>query len=81
MKPTATENSWIARMQFLKELVEAHGAPGFEGDVAAVMEKHLKGVGTISARPARQLHLREGGRPEGAARHARRATSTRSASW
>ncbi|MFI5372076.1 MAG: M42 family metallopeptidase [Candidatus Eisenbacteria bacterium] len=33
---------------FLKELVEAHGAPGFEGDVARVMEKRLKGVGTFS---------------------------------
>jgi len=33
---------------FLKELVEAHGAPGFEGDVARVMEKHLKGIGTFS---------------------------------
>jgi putative aminopeptidase FrvX len=33
---------------FLKELVEAHGAPGFEGAVARVMEKHLKGVGPFS---------------------------------
>jgi putative aminopeptidase FrvX len=31
--------------QFLRELVEAHGAPGFESDVARVMERHLKGVG------------------------------------
>lgn len=35
-------------LQFLKDLVDAHGAPGFEGDVARVMENHLKGVGTIS---------------------------------
>jgi putative aminopeptidase FrvX len=34
--------------QFLKELVETHGVPGFESDVAAVMEKRLKSVGTIS---------------------------------
>lgn len=35
-------------LAFLKDLVEAHGAPGFEGDVVPVMEKHLKGIGTIS---------------------------------
>ena len=35
-------------LQFLKELVDTHGAPGFEGDVARVMEKHLKGVGAIT---------------------------------
>jgi endoglucanase len=34
--------------QFLKQLVEAHGAPGFEGDVARVMQSYLKDVGTIS---------------------------------
>ena len=33
---------------FLKDLVEAHGAPGFEGDVVPVMERHLKGVGPFS---------------------------------
>jgi endoglucanase len=35
-------------LQYLKELVEAHGVPGFEGDVAAVLERRLKGVGTVS---------------------------------
>ena len=35
-------------LTFLKDLVEAHGAPGFEGAVAGVMEKHLKGVGPFS---------------------------------
>jgi putative aminopeptidase FrvX len=35
-------------MQFLKDLVEAHGAPGFEGDVVPVMEGYLKGVGPFS---------------------------------
>jgi len=34
--------------EFLKELVEAHGVPGFEGDVATLMERHLKGVGAFS---------------------------------
>jgi len=34
--------------QFLKELVEAHGVPGFESDVAVVMERHMKGVGAFS---------------------------------
>ena len=33
---------------FLKELVEAHGAPGFEGGVADVMARYLKGVGPMS---------------------------------
>src|SRR5437899_6626136 len=37
-----------ATQAFLKELVEAHGAPGFEGDVAAVLERYLKGVGELS---------------------------------
>ena len=35
-------------LEFLKELVDAHGVPGFEDDVAKVMQKHLKGVGEIS---------------------------------
>jgi endoglucanase len=35
-------------LQFLKDLVEAHGAPGFENDVAKVMEKHLTGLGKFS---------------------------------
>ena len=35
-------------LQVLKDLVEAHGAPGFENDVAKVMEKHLAGLGTFS---------------------------------
>jgi putative aminopeptidase FrvX len=34
--------------EFLKQLVEAHGAPGAEGDVAAVMQRHLKGTGSIT---------------------------------
>ena len=34
--------------KFLKDLVEAHGAPGFEGDVARVMQRHLQGVGPFS---------------------------------
>jgi endoglucanase len=34
--------------EFLKDLVEAHGAPGHEGNVATVMEGYLKGVGTFS---------------------------------
>jgi endoglucanase len=35
-------------LDFLKELVDAHGVPGFEDDVAVVMQKHLKDVGPIS---------------------------------
>jgi putative aminopeptidase FrvX len=34
--------------EFLKTLVDAHGVPGFEEDVAAVMQKYLKGVGPFS---------------------------------
>ncbi len=34
--------------EFLKELVEAHGVPGFEGEVAKIMERRLKGVGAFS---------------------------------
>jgi endoglucanase len=37
-----------ATLSFLKELVDAHGAPGFEGAVATVMERYLKGVGPVS---------------------------------
>ncbi len=35
-------------LEYLKELVDAHGVPGFEDDVAKVMEKQLKGVGSFS---------------------------------
>jgi endoglucanase len=35
-------------LEFLKELVDAHGVPGHEDDVAKVMQKHLKGVGAFS---------------------------------
>lgn len=35
-------------LAFLKELVDAHGVPGFEDDVAVVMQKYLKGVGPFS---------------------------------
>jgi putative aminopeptidase FrvX len=34
--------------EFLKDLVEADGAPGFEHEVARVMERHLEGVGKMS---------------------------------
>jgi putative aminopeptidase FrvX len=37
-----------ATLEFLKELVETHGAPGFEGGVASVMERYLKGIGPMS---------------------------------
>ena len=37
-----------ATQSFLKELVESHGAPGYEENVAAVMRRHLKGVGEFS---------------------------------
>jgi endoglucanase len=34
--------------KFLKSLVEAHGVPGHEHEVAAIMASHLRGVGPIS---------------------------------
>ncbi len=34
--------------RFLKDLVNAHGAPGFEGHVARVMQGYLKDVGPIT---------------------------------
>ena len=37
-----------ATLEFLKDLVDAHGAPGFEGDVAVLMERYLKGLGPVS---------------------------------
>src|SRR5437867_560979 len=37
-----------ATLVFLKELGETHGVPGFEHEVAGVMERRLKGIGTIS---------------------------------
>ena len=35
-------------LEFLKDLVEAHGVPGFERDVFAVMRRHLEGVGRVT---------------------------------
>ena len=37
-----------ATQDFLKNLVEAHGVPGFERNVAQLMERYLKGVGAFS---------------------------------
>jgi putative aminopeptidase FrvX len=46
--PAGDPTSMDRTLEFLKELVDAHGVPGFEADVAHVMQKHLKGVGEIS---------------------------------
>jgi endoglucanase len=35
-------------LEFLKDLVDTPGAPGFEGEVATVMERRLKGIGKFS---------------------------------
>jgi endoglucanase len=35
-------------LKFLKDLVDAHGAPGFESGVARVMQAHLKDVGPVT---------------------------------
>ena len=35
-------------LEFLKELTDAHGVPGFEDDVHLIMQKQLKGVGKFS---------------------------------
>jgi endoglucanase len=52
-------------LAFLKELVEANGAPGFEGEVAAVMAKHMKGVGTISKDRLGSFICEKAGDPKG----------------
>jgi len=43
-RPPASDRT----LKFLKDLVEAHGAPGFEGPVATVIENYLKGLATIT---------------------------------
>ena len=52
-------------LAFLKDLVEANGAPGFEGEVATVMEKHLKGVGKISRDRLGSFICEKAGDPKG----------------
>jgi len=48
-RPSLGDSASMDRtLEFLKELVDAHGVPGFEDDVARVMQKHLKGVGEIT---------------------------------
>src|SRR5438552_5407909 len=37
-----------ATQEFLKQLVEADGAPGAESEVAQIMQRHLKGVGKVT---------------------------------
>ena len=37
-----------ATLEYLKELVDTHGVPGFEREVSAVMARRLKGYGTIT---------------------------------
>src|SRR5262245_25043744 len=46
--PAGDTPSMDRTLDFLKELVDAHGVPGFEDDVAHVMKKHLEGVGEFS---------------------------------
>jgi len=47
-RPGAYDGSPDATLQFLKELSEAHGVPGFEDDVALVMRRYLEGVGPFT---------------------------------
>ena len=68
-------------VRFLKDLVDAHGAPGYEGPVAPVMERQLKGVGTFSRDRLGSFICEKQGTARQPARDARRATSTRSPSW
>lgn len=51
--------------QFLKDLVEAHGAPGFEGDVSSIMARHMKGVGTITKDRLGSFICEKSGDPKG----------------
>ncbi len=52
-------------LEFLKKLVDAHGVPGFEDDVATVMQKHMKGVGTISKDRLGSFICEQVGEPKG----------------
>ena len=52
-------------LEFLKELVEVNGAPGFEGDVSAVMARHLKGVGPITKDRLGSFICEKAGDPKG----------------
>ena len=52
-------------LTFLKELVEVNGAPGFEGDVSAVMARYLKGVGPISKDRLGSFICEKAGDPKG----------------
>lgn len=52
-------------LEFLKELVDAHGVPGFEEDVAKVMQKHLKGVGPFSKDRLGSFICEKAGDPKG----------------
>jgi len=52
-------------LTFLKELVEVNGAPGFEGDVSAVMARHLKGIGTITKDRLGSFICEKAGDPKG----------------
>ena len=51
--------------EFLKELVEAHGVPGFEEDVAKVMAKRLKGIGPITRDRLGSFICEKVGEPKG----------------
>jgi putative aminopeptidase FrvX len=76
-------------LQFLKELVEAHGTPGAESPVVRVLERHLKGVGTFSYDRLGSFICEKPACPARRAAHAPRsrrascwrATWTRWASW
>ena len=37
-----------ATLEYLRELVDTHGVPGFEREVASVLEQRLTGFGTIT---------------------------------
>ena len=67
--PTSPEQppgeSMDRTLGFLKELVEANGAPGFEGDVATVMARHMKGVGTLSRDRLGSFICEKAGDPKG----------------
>ncbi len=52
-------------LDFLKELVDAHGVPGFEEDVAKVMQKYLKGVGAFSKDRLGSFVCEKAGDPKG----------------
>src|SRR5688572_21960894 len=49
-----------ATVQLLKELTEAHGVPGYEAEVRAIIKRHLEGLGSLQQDKIGSLICRHG---------------------